>query len=41
MPVMTYFEVPATARVSLGLYNTMEEIDVLVEALMLTREMFE
>jgi cysteine desulfurase/selenocysteine lyase len=41
MPVMTYFEVPATARVSLGLYNTMQEIDVLVEALMLTREMFE
>jgi cysteine desulfurase/selenocysteine lyase len=40
MPVMAFFQVPATARVSLGLYNTEEEIDILVEALAQTREMF-
>ncbi len=32
-PVMQRFGVPATARASLGLYNTRAEIDVLIEAL--------
>ena len=32
-PVMQRFNVPATARASLGMYNTREEIDMLVEAL--------
>jgi len=32
-PTMTRFGVSATARVSFGLYNTMEEVDVFVEAL--------
>jgi cysteine desulfurase/selenocysteine lyase len=32
-PVMTRFGVPATARASFGLYNTREEIDLLVSAL--------
>ncbi len=41
MPVMQFFNVPATARVSFGLYNTMEEVDVLVDALQQSREMFE
>ena len=40
MPVMQFFNVPATARVSFGLYNTVEEIDVLTDALQKTREMF-
>ena len=40
MPVMQFFNVPATARVSFGLYNTEEEIDILTEALQKTREMF-
>jgi len=40
MPVMQFFEVPATARVSFGLYNTVEEVDALVSALHNTREMF-
>jgi cysteine desulfurase/selenocysteine lyase len=40
MPVMQYFGVPATARVSIGLYNTLEEVDELVSALLKTREMF-
>ena len=40
MPVMQFFNVPATARISFGLYNTVDEVDVLVEALHKTREMF-
>ncbi len=40
MPVMQFFKVPATARVSFGLYNTEEEIDILVDALEKTRAMF-
>ncbi len=39
MPLMQYFKVPATARMSLGLYNTMEEVDVLVDALGRARAM--
>jgi cysteine desulfurase/selenocysteine lyase len=33
MPVMQRFGVPATARASFALYNTVEEIDVLVRAI--------
>jgi cysteine desulfurase/selenocysteine lyase len=40
MPVMEFFKVPATARVSFGLYNTVSEVDALVAALHKTREMF-
>ena len=40
MPVMQFFKVPATARVSFGLYNTEAEIDILIDALQKTREMF-
>jgi len=40
MPVMQFFNVPATARVSIGLYNTLEEVDILVDALQQSREMF-
>lgn len=32
-PVMERFQIPATARASLGLYNTREEIDALVKAI--------
>ena len=32
-PVMQRFDIPATARASFGLYNTREEIDVLVAAI--------
>ena len=39
MPVMQFFNVPATARVSLGLYNTKAEVDVLVDALEQVRKM--
>jgi len=39
-PVMERFGVPATARASLGIYNTREEIDVLVRGLLKVAEMF-
>ena len=40
MPVMTRYGVPATARASLGLYNTRADIDALVRALQRVTEMF-
>jgi len=40
MPVAEFFGVPATARASLGVYNTFEEIDVLADALEKTKAMF-
>ena len=39
-PIMDRFGVPATARASVAMYNTREEIDVLVRALQRVREMF-
>jgi cysteine desulfurase / selenocysteine lyase len=39
-PVMKHFGVPATARASLALYNTKEDIDALVVALGKVNEMF-
>ena len=39
-PVMDRFGVPATARASLAMYNTAEEIDQLVAALTKVREIF-
>ncbi|SMN11283.1 Cysteine desulfurase, SufS subfamily [uncultured Candidatus Thioglobus sp.] len=33
MPIMAYFNVPATARASFAFYNTIEEVDRLVQAL--------
>jgi cysteine desulfurase/selenocysteine lyase len=39
-PVMDRFGVPATARASLALYNTREDIDRLVEGLATVREVF-
>ncbi len=39
-PVMDRFGVTATARASFGVYNTKEEVDVLVEALQTVQEIF-
>jgi len=39
-PVMRRFGIPATARASLALYNTREEIDTLARALHRVREVF-
>jgi cysteine desulfurase/selenocysteine lyase len=40
-PVMAHFGVPATARLSVGLYNTVEEIDLLVDAVERARRRFQ
>ena len=39
-PVMDFFGVPATARASFGLYNTLEEIDALVDGIHEARRLF-
>jgi cysteine desulfurase / selenocysteine lyase len=39
-PVMKFFDVPATSRASLALYNTREDLDTLVRGLHKVREMF-
>ncbi len=39
-PVMDFFGVPGTVRISLAVYNTKEEIDQLIKALKQVREMF-
>ena len=40
MPVMDFFEVPATARASFAMYNTKEEIDVLMNGIESLIEVF-
>jgi cysteine desulfurase/selenocysteine lyase len=40
MPLMQRFGVPATARASLALYNTVEDIDILVSAIDATMKVF-
>ena len=39
-PVMERFGIPATARASLALYNTREDIDAFIAALARVREVF-
>ena len=39
-PVMQRFGIPATARASFGLYNTFEEVDVLVKGIHKAIEVF-
>ncbi|MGH8558928.1 MAG: cysteine desulfurase, partial [Methylococcales bacterium] len=40
MPVMDFFQVPATARASFAMYNTVEEIDFLMKGLKEVIEVF-
>jgi cysteine desulfurase/selenocysteine lyase len=40
MPLMEHFGIPATARASFALYNTRQEVDVLVAAVHKAREVF-
>jgi cysteine desulfurase/selenocysteine lyase len=40
MPLMRFFQVPATVRISFGFYNTHAEIDVLVRALHKLKKVF-
>ncbi len=39
-PIMDFYRIPGTIRVSLAVYNTRREIDLLVDALARVREMF-
>lgn len=39
-PVMDFFKIPATARASLGMYNTREEIDALAAGIRKVTEVF-
>ncbi len=39
-PLMDRFNIPATSRVSFGLYNTLEEVDLLIDALKKVIEVF-
>lgn len=40
MPLMVFYQVPATARISLSFYNTKEEIDQCMAALKKVKEVF-
>jgi cysteine desulfurase/selenocysteine lyase len=40
MPVMDFFEVPATARASFAMYNTTQEIDILIDGIEQLIEVF-
>lgn len=40
-PVMERYKIPATARASLAFYNTKDELDVLVQALLKAKEIFD
>jgi cysteine desulfurase/selenocysteine lyase len=39
-PVMQRFGVPATARASFAFYNTLDEIDILIDGLLRVKKMF-
>ena len=40
MPVMQFFGIPGTARASLALYNTHDDVDRLITALHKAKEIF-
>ena len=40
MPVMQFFDIPGTARASLGLYNTTDDVDALIAAIHKASEIF-
>ena len=40
MPVMDFFQVPATTRLSLAIYNTKKEIDIFINALVKVKQIF-
>ena len=39
-PVMDFFKIPATARISFGIYNTREDVDALFDGLAKVKELF-
>ncbi len=40
-PLMDFFRIPATARISFGLYNTFEDIDACLQALLKVKKVFQ
>lgn len=40
MPLMHYFDIPATTRVSFGVYNTRAEVEVLISAIKKVKSLF-
>jgi cysteine desulfurase/selenocysteine lyase len=40
-PLMDFFGIPGTVRASFAVYNTKEEIDIMAEALLKIKVMFE
>jgi cysteine desulfurase/selenocysteine lyase len=40
MPIMDFYNIPATARASFGIYNTLEDIDQLIDGLYEVRRIF-
>lgn len=40
MPIMEFYGIPATARISFGIYNTFSDIDQLIDALHQVKRMF-
>lgn len=40
MPLMDFFGIPGTTRASFGIYNTKEEIDILVKAILKVKKIF-
>ena len=40
-PLMDFFKVPATARVSFGVYNTFEDIEALILGLETVKKVFQ
>lgn len=40
MPLMEFYGINASARASFGMYNTVEEVDAMIEALTFCRELF-
>lgn len=39
-PLMQFYNIPATARISFGIYNTKQDIDILINALQQVRKVF-
>jgi len=39
-PIMDYFQIPATTRASLGVYNTVADLEILAEGLLQLRKFF-
>jgi cysteine desulfurase/selenocysteine lyase len=40
MPLIEWYKIPATVRASFAFYNTVEEIDSLLEAIIRVKQMF-